>query len=122
MYFTTHPQYALRYSREPMCLILNYLIIANPYPVIHDDAPTTSNLTLLGKGNYKHYGSHYIPVVPYGDESFTADFRPPPIGNKFTIARLSLQVNLPSTMSLFYFKKLIFSRNLLSTSENVDRL
>lgn len=53
----------------------------NPYPVIYDDAPSTSQLKLLGKSSYKHYQSHYVPVTPYGNESVSMDFRPPPIGD-----------------------------------------
>lgn len=80
IYFTSHPEYALRYCKPSECLIMCYLIVTNPYPVIYDDATSTSTLKLYGKGNYKHYGCHYVPVVPYGNESSTMDFRPPQKG------------------------------------------
>jgi hypothetical protein len=59
---------------------LSYVLLANPYPVIFDDAPAKNTLKFYSKGNYKHYGSHYVPVIPYGEETSTMDFRPPAIG------------------------------------------
>lgn len=60
--------------------MLCFVVIANPYPIIFDDAPNASQLTFYGKGNYKNYGCHYAPVIPYGNEKTTADYRPPNIG------------------------------------------
>ena len=85
VYFTSYPEYALRYCKSPECLMFCFVILENPFPVVYDDAPTKNNLKLYGKGNYKHYQSHYVPVIPYGDENTTIDFRPPPIGKNLII-------------------------------------
>lgn len=55
-----------------------YVILANPYPFVVDDAPSTTQLLHYGKANYKNYGSHYVPVMQYGG----MDFRPPPKGRE----------------------------------------
>lgn len=82
IYFSSNAGYSCRYGpQNNLCLILCYAVAHNPYPVIFDDAPSTSQLSFIGKANYKHYGSHYVPVIPYGDEKSTKDFRPPPIGD-----------------------------------------
>lgn len=60
--------------------MLSYVVLSNPYPLIIDDASSKTNLKFLAKANYKHYGCHYVPVIPYGKESETMDFRPPPLG------------------------------------------
>ena len=82
IYLSSNPEYALRYAKGKTnpCLIFCYVIIANPYPIVHDDAPSQKDLRFYSMGNYKNYLSHYAPVIPYGDPSLTMDFRPPPIG------------------------------------------
>lgn len=80
IYFSTDPGYSVRYGQDSICLIMCYVIALNPYPVIKDDALSSSQLIFAGKANYKNYGCHYVPVIPYGDEKTTKDFRPPPIG------------------------------------------
>lgn len=59
-----------------------YVILANPYPVIYDDAVSSQKLSLYGKANHKHYGCHYVPVVRYGN---SMDYRPPKIGENVVI-------------------------------------
>jgi len=78
IYFSSFPEYSLSYCKDKSdpCLILCYVILSNPYPIIYDDAPTKTTLFHLGKGNYRTYGSHYVPIVHYGG----VDFRPPRIG------------------------------------------
>jgi len=80
MYFTTYPEYALRYCRDKPdpCLIMCYLILFNPYPVTWEDAKSTNNLVLEGKTNYKNFGCHYVPVTQYGPQ----DYRPPAPGKR----------------------------------------
>jgi len=76
IYFSTYPEYSLRYcfdSTEP-CLIMSYIILSNPYPVVFEDA--TPNLKMLGKGGYKNYGCNYVPVIHNGG----TDYRPPKPG------------------------------------------
>lgn len=83
IYFSSSPEYAIRYAREKSkpAIFLCYVIMCNPYPMIYDDAPSKSKLSFYGMGNYKNYLSHYVPVIPYGDPAVTIDYRPPPIGN-----------------------------------------
>lgn len=93
IYFSSFPEYSLRYCKDEMCLVLCYVIMSNPYPIIHDDAPSQSTLVHYGKGNYKNYGSHYVPVIPYGG----LDFRPPPLGIVVTQV-VTLQANRVNSM------------------------
>jgi len=82
IYFTTHPEYGFHYckNKSQPCLILCYVIMFNPYPVIWDDAKSTdpNEMMLLGKANYRNFGCHYVPVIKY--DNF--DFRPPQPGKK----------------------------------------
>jgi len=82
IYFTTHPEYGFHYckNKSQPCLILCYVIMFNPYPVIWDDAKSTdpNDMMLLGKANYRNFGCHYVPVIKYDN----VDFRPPQPGKK----------------------------------------
>jgi len=75
IYFTTHPKYALKYCENMAdpCLVLCYIILFNPYPVVWEDAKSQSDMLLAGKANHQNFGCHYVPVVEYGHQ----DFRPP---------------------------------------------
>jgi len=75
IYFTSQPQYAYQYckTKSNPCLIFSYLILANPFPVIWDDAKSTSDLRFKAKPNYRNYGCHFVPVIHYKG----ADYRPP---------------------------------------------
>lgn len=90
IYFTTSPEYALRYCKPSECLIYCYLILSNPFPVIHDDAtsPAPSKLRFLGKSNHKNYGCHYVPIHHYEG----MDFRPPAKGNKLVLILLVIDI------------------------------
>jgi len=83
MYFTSSAKYATRYSGENGgCLIMCYIILLNPFPIISADAPLNVSPTkfrFYGRGNYKNYQCHYIPVSPTGG-SDTWDYRPPSTG------------------------------------------
>jgi len=83
IYFTTHARYALRYCRNPKCLLLCYVLLLNPFPVVADDAKLDqqpSDFRFYAKGNYKNYQCHYVPVAPAEPEP-TIDFRPPQSGS-----------------------------------------
>ncbi|CAF3886710.1 unnamed protein product [Rotaria sordida] len=83
MYFTSSAKYATRYCGETDgCLIMCYILLLNPFPVVAADVPLTVSPTsfrLYGKGNHKNYQYHYIPVSPVGG-SDTWDYRPPTSG------------------------------------------
>ncbi|CAF1603284.1 unnamed protein product [Didymodactylos carnosus] len=73
MYFTSSAEYALRYSGDDGCLILCYILILNPFPIVYSDCPSNmepAKFRFYGKGNYKNYQCHYVPI----DQN---DFRPP---------------------------------------------
>jgi hypothetical protein len=79
MYFTSSAEYAAKYTSSNGCLIMCYVLLLNPFPVISDDAPTgisSSNFRFYGRGNYSNYQCHYIPVAPIGEDTYW-DFRPP---------------------------------------------
>jgi len=78
IYFSTYPEYAFRYcmNKNDPCLVMCYLLLVNPYPIIYDDAKSANHLVFWNKGNYKNYGCNYVPVVQYDD----VDFRPPKEG------------------------------------------
>jgi hypothetical protein len=82
MYFTSSAEYAAKYTKSNGCLIMCYVIVLNPFPVITDDAPpdvSSTNFRFYGSGNYSNYQCHYIPVANAG-ASTSLDFRPPPNG------------------------------------------
>ncbi|CAF0899181.1 unnamed protein product [Didymodactylos carnosus] len=82
MYFTSSAKYAARYSGECGCLILCYVLILNPFPVVASDAPLNvapEEFRFYGKGNYRNYQCHYIPVSPVGNQRLM-NYRPPPAG------------------------------------------
>jgi hypothetical protein len=91
IYFTSNPEYALRYSQRPTCLMMCYVILQNPYPVIFDDASnsTALGLKLYGRANYKNYGCHFVPVKNYGGK----DYRPPRTGNNNILLVIFLKHN-----------------------------
>ncbi|CAF4173892.1 unnamed protein product, partial [Adineta steineri] len=79
MYFSSSAEYASRYcpKNEDACLIMCYVLVLNPFPVIYDDAPEDvkpKQFRFYGRGNHRTFQCHYIPVS--GKEP-TMDFRPP---------------------------------------------
>jgi hypothetical protein len=79
MYFTSSAEYATRYTSSNGCLIMCYVVLLNPFPVITDDAPPgipSRNFRFYGRGNYSSYQSHYIPVAPVSENTLW-DLRPP---------------------------------------------
>ncbi|CAF3930201.1 unnamed protein product [Rotaria sp. Silwood1] len=83
MYFTSSAKYATRYSGKHGCLVMCYVLLLNPFPVVTADAGShipPERFRFYGKGNYKNYQCHYIPVSPVGGKD-TMDYRPPPSGD-----------------------------------------
>ncbi|CAF4167820.1 unnamed protein product [Adineta steineri] len=79
IYFSSSAEYASRYCppNENACLLMCYVLVLNPFPVIHDDAPKNAkprDFRFYGSGNYGTYQCHYIPVS--GKKS-SMNFRPP---------------------------------------------
>ncbi|CAF4174038.1 unnamed protein product [Adineta steineri] len=79
MYFSSSAEYASRYcpQNEDACLLMCYVLVLNPFPVIYDDAPEDvkpHKFRFYGRGNHRAYQCHYIPV---SGEKPTMDFRPP---------------------------------------------
>ena len=83
MYFTSSAKYAARYcGGSGGCLIMCYVLLLNPFPVVSTDAPLTAspqNFRFYGRGNYSNYQCHYIPVSRT-EGSDTLDYRPPSTG------------------------------------------
>lgn len=82
IYFTSSAEYATHYCNNiGGCLIMCYVLLLNPFPVISADAPPNVSPTTFrfyGKGNYKNYQCHYIPVSPVVNQYDMLDCRPPP--------------------------------------------
>jgi hypothetical protein len=82
MYFTSSAEYAAKYTDPTGCLIMCYVVLLNPFPVITDDAPPlvpSKTFRFYGTGNYANYQCHYIPVAPVNEDTWW-NFRPPPNG------------------------------------------
>ena len=82
MYFTSSGEYAAKYTNPTGCLVMCYVILLNPFPVITDDAPvgvSSKTFRFYGTGNYANYQCHYIPVAPVKEDTVW-NFRPPPNG------------------------------------------
>ncbi|CAF2955365.1 unnamed protein product [Rotaria sp. Silwood2] len=83
IYFSSSAKYVTRYCGESGgCLIMCYVLISNPFPVVASDAPPSEppeRFRLYGRGNYKNYQCHYIPISP-ADNGDPWDFRPPSSG------------------------------------------
>lgn len=82
MYFTSSAEYAAKYTNPTGCLIMCYVVLLNPFPVITDDAPpgvSSKTFRFYGTGNYSNYQCHYIPVAPVKEDT-SWNFRPPPNG------------------------------------------
>jgi len=61
-----------------------------PFPVVGDPQQLDMK-TLIGKGAYKHYNAHYIPVVPADSDPGCAIYYPCKAGEE------------PTAMSLWCF-------------------
>jgi hypothetical protein len=84
MYFTSSAEYAAKYTNPTGCLIMCYVVLLNPFPVITNDAPpgvSSKNFRFYGTGNYSNYQCHYVPVAPVSEDT-SWNFRPPPNGIK----------------------------------------
>ncbi|CAF1097902.1 unnamed protein product [Adineta steineri] len=87
MYFSSSAEYASRYCPQDKnaCLLMCYVLVLNPFPVIYDDAPEDvqpDKFRFYGRGNHRTFQCHYIPVS--GKKS-TIDFRPPLEGTDHAI-------------------------------------
>ncbi|CAF0838037.1 unnamed protein product [Didymodactylos carnosus] len=85
MYLTSSAKYATNYSGNHECLVLCYVLILNPFPVVASDAPSTAEpqqFRFYGAGNYKSYQCHYIPVSP-SSHGKPSDYRPPAEGTLY---------------------------------------
>jgi hypothetical protein len=90
MYFSSSAEYASRYcpKDENACLLMCYVLVLNPFPVISDDAPayikrkkiSNQNFRFFGTHNYHTHQCHYIPVAQVVDSGSELDYRPPPKG------------------------------------------
>ncbi|CAF3381042.1 unnamed protein product [Rotaria sp. Silwood1] len=83
IYFSSSTKYVTRYcGGKGGCLIMCYILISNPFPIVTADAPPSvppERFRFFGKGNHKNYQCHYIPVSPT-DDGDEWDFRPPSSG------------------------------------------
>ncbi|CAF4146263.1 unnamed protein product [Rotaria sp. Silwood2] len=81
MYFSSSAQYASRYCpEENPCLLMCYVLVLNPFPVISSDAPKyvkPIQFRFYGRGNHSTYQCHFIPVSPVTDKTSKMNFRPP---------------------------------------------
>ncbi|CAF4232426.1 unnamed protein product, partial [Adineta steineri] len=64
MYFSSSAEYASRYcpKNEDACLIMCYVLVLNPFPVIYDDAPEDvkpEKFRFYGRGNHRTFQCHY---------------------------------------------------------------
>lgn len=84
IYFTSYPEYAAKYcepdSQDQIYLLLSYLAMVKPYPIIDVD-----EMKFMGKGSFEKFGSHYVPVSPIPEDSNnTMIFKPPQKGKCLT--------------------------------------
>src|SRR5690349_16464803 len=88
MYFTSYPEYALKYSsKEQPVLVLNYIVFSNPYPLVGDDG-----LNFKGKGNYRSFNSHYVLVSPTSNDPNTLEYLPAKSGLLFACFAANLHL------------------------------
>jgi len=73
-YFTNSPRYAADiYSKGHLHLV--WVSMRHPFPVVGD--PEQLDMAhLRGRGAYKHYNAHYVPVVPVKDNPHCAHYHP----------------------------------------------
>ncbi|CAF1174714.1 unnamed protein product, partial [Didymodactylos carnosus] len=72
IYFTSSAKYASTYGGPGECIILCYVLILNPLPIIDDDVPQYSNpkdSLFYALGNCENYHCHYIPKAVCNDEN-----------------------------------------------------
>lgn len=82
IYFTSSAKYAATYAGSEGCLIMCYVILLNPFPVISDDAPpraSSDEFRFYGRDAHENYQCHYVPEMPM-EGGTDDDFRPPPGG------------------------------------------
>jgi WD40 repeat protein len=74
IYFTNSARYAGDiYSKGH--LMLAWVSMREPFPIVGDPSQTDMK-ALKGKGAYKHYNAHYIPVVPIDPDPHCAIYHP----------------------------------------------
>lgn len=108
IYFTNSARYSADiYSHGH--LLLSWVSMREPFPVVGDSSQQDMAL-LCGKGAYKHYNAHYVPVNPVGDDYTCAVYHPsqagqPPICDELVVFQsaqalarywIELQVEHPS--------------------------
>jgi hypothetical protein len=80
MYFTSNASYALRYAKGPRALIMCYVAILNPFPIVSSDAPREADpsaFRFYGRGNHRNFQSHYVGVERQSPSPQCIDYRPP---------------------------------------------
>lgn len=120
IYFTNSAQYAAMYSANKVggTILLAWVAMREPFPVVSDVAVPKegSDMTMLkGKGAYKNYNAHYIPVTSTDpSDSENMIFHPcsrieKPAWDEYvvfhtsqTLARFQVElgVDFPSTLSV----------------------
>lgn len=65
IYFTNSARYATDIYSDGQHLLLAWVSMRSPYPVVSDKKGSTCTdmITLQGQGAYENYNAHYIPVV-----------------------------------------------------------
>ncbi|CAF1199812.1 unnamed protein product [Didymodactylos carnosus] len=60
IYFTSSAQYASVYSGKNGCIVMCYVLVLNPFPIID----MKDGGRFQGRGNYKNYHGHYVNTCP----------------------------------------------------------
>ena len=79
MYVTSSAGYATNDMKPNECLVMCYVVLLNPFPIITDDAPPgvpRTKFRFYGSRNHSNYQCHYIPVAPI-DEATSWNYLPP---------------------------------------------
>ena len=87
MYFTSSAGYATNGMKPNDCLVMCYVVLLNPFPVITDDAPPgvpKTKFRFYDNRNYSNYQCHYIPVAPI-DEATSWNYLPPKKGVRYAV-------------------------------------
>ena len=77
IYFTDSASYAAMYCKGR--LLLSWVSMREPFPVVSDKPhPQKSSdmIMLEGKGAYKNYDAHFVPVAPINDHPYCMDYFP----------------------------------------------
>lgn len=85
IYLTTSARYAADIYSDGEHLLLGWVSMREPFPVISDtDNPSQCSdmKRLKGQGAYHKYNAHYIPVVPDPKNPQSANYYPCPLGQQ----------------------------------------